>query len=851
MRRAVAALLALTVIGTSGLDARDEQLPGWFDLAVPGGTPTLEALGMTLEERAFTLPVLARGFYDRDQRLSLNETRLTKLVADIGTKSDSSRDVISVPAPLAADVWRELLPPVRPPATHDLFIRLVSDRNALLVAVGLMSTHDSVRAWLARDRESLRFLYQQAAGAFVMSARRLHVVDDHIVTPGGARADAIWEALAGESPARPGAFLRALLTKDQGRLAWYYDTIGGLEATRLAAVWPDTPAQLEHATSLYVAFRDSDPQWRVADQPFRRSAIDAWMVLTQNAVADGSVASPLPQATWALLFDNARVSREQVNRTLDAPRTPVSMAWLAVETMSPILRERRSRFEMFRIAQHVFRDVTPAALPDVALAVSGVRQFRSLLLALERMQISEPDTWAAAVAAARHVTDEADDHRTAVTAFQGALAVLERVRHARTIDRATTARLVRSLSDAVRVDKRAARSISQWIVGTLVPALPRLIRPDAWTAQTAYESTILQALAGPAEPPTSSLEWEGLTYVIDPVAAEHERLRAMRAIVPSPGLDAAIASERPRALADALTALVYASALGDPEGAASLSPDVGARHEFGFGGTALIREELPWSVPEERQGFGAWRVQGALLGLDLALSRLFLRRIADQQMPAAPSLTLNDLATLARTGVVMVGSELTDADRDALAAAIVRGRTRVAGARSTAELVALGRECGMSDTTRQLLTWIASRQREAATEVFSLRDLLWLGRPALSREILDRWGVAGDGLHGPRGTVMPGPAPWEDYAGRSEAGQVTTQVPDLTLRLVEETARMKLPAVLIPSLLGFAVEDYWHDVRARFADDWPRLTRQAARLSSSRIHDYVAALAGNGPLRAQ
>jgi hypothetical protein len=60
-----------------------------------------------------------------------------------------------------------------------------------------------------------------------------------------------------------------------------------------------------------------------------------------------------------------------------------------------------------------------------------------------------------------------------------------------------------------------------------------------------------------------------------------------------------------------------------------------------------------------------------------------------------------------------------------------------------------------------------------------------------------------------------------------------------------------LPAALVPALLAFALEDYWHDVRARFADDWPRLTRQAASLSSSRIQDYVAALTGNGPLRTQ
>jgi hypothetical protein len=199
----------------------------------------------------------------------------------------------------------------------------------------------------------------------------------------------------------------------------------------------------------------------------------------------------------------------------------------------------------------------------------------------------------------------------------------------------------------------------------------------------------------------------------------------------------------------------------------------------------------------------------------------------------------------------MVPSDLLDAHRDELAAAIARGRARVAAARTLDELDALAREARMSDAARQLLPWMISRQRGAVPSMFALRDLFWLGQPRLDAADIDRWGMAADGIDGRRVLAMPPPAPWEDYAGRSEAGQVTTQVPDLTLRLVEETAELRLPASLLPALLAFALQDYWHDVRARFADDWPRLTRQAASLSSSRIQDYVAALTGSGPLRTQ
>jgi hypothetical protein len=190
-----------------------------------------------------------------------------------------------------------------------------------------------------------------------------------------------------------------------------------------------------------------------------------------------------------------------------------------------------------------------------------------------------------------------------------------------------------------------------------------------------------------------------------------------------------------------------------------------------------------------------------------------------------------------------VAQDLSDGDRD--------GRTRLGAARTASDYLALADACGMSPAARAVLPWVAARQADAVTQLFSIRDLMWLGEPAVSREVLDRWGMAGDALDGRRVLTMARPHPWEDYAGRSEAGLITTQAPDLTLRLVEETARLKLPAHLVPALLAFALDDYWHDVRARFADDWPRLSRQAAALPDARIHDYVAALAGGGPLRAQ
>jgi hypothetical protein len=848
MRRGVAALGAVCFLLLAPLNARQES-HGWFDVPIPGGTATLDALGIAPDERALTLHLLARALYDRDTRVGLTPARVFSLLNSSASAPQGEDDGATIPLPLDPKTWWQLLPP---PDKGDLFARVVTDRNALLTAIGLTTADESIRSWLGRDRDLLKFVYQHGASAFAVVARRLQVVDGRIMTPGGPQSDVIWRAVVGEPPSRAGPFLRALITKDAGRAAWYFDAIAGLDEQRLTAAWPRRSAQ--DATTLYESFRDSDPQWRLVDQPFRRGLADAWTVLTQADLVSDRPVSSLSQELWSLVFSSNGLNGEQVKRA-QRDGTPVTLPWLLREVLSSAARERRERFEMFRLAQRVFPDAAPADVPQIALALGWLREYRALMFSLERMGVRDVATWFTAAAGTRHVAEESAERRESLTAYQAMLALIERIRHVRTIDAESAGRLVRSMAETVQGDEHVIRSLSTWIIERLVPALPPLVKPDAFTGKTAYESTILQALAGPiANNPQSHprLQWEGLTYTVDIVAAEHERLRAMRALLPSPGLDHAIASARPRDVANALTALLYATALGDPEGPASLSPDIVTRHELGLGGTSVVREQLPWSPPEERQGFGPWHVQGSLLGLDLALSRLALRRVADQQMPQAPTLTLNDLGTLTRTAVAMVAADLTDRERDEIAAAIQRGRARVRDAgRNIDALAALAREARLSEGVRRVLPWIAARQPESIPTLFSLGQLLWLGKPQLTRIELDRWGVAADGLDGRRITAMPLPAPWEDFAGRSEAGQVTTQVPDVTLRLVEETARLRLPAVLVPSLLSFALQDYWHDVQARFADDWPQLTRQAALLSSDRIQDYVAALTGSGPLRTQ
>jgi hypothetical protein len=838
-------------------------VPGFFDLPVTGGTATYEALGLAPEERGVALAILARSLHGQGADRIESARLIASIVGAPGVPTPPlapGSSPITIAAPLTADHWRDALE-LR--GRTELFPALIANRPALLVAAAALAADPSLRALLERDRALLRWVIRTAPGAFLTASRGLRLENDRIAVPGGAPAEPIWEALAVEKVTRPAEFIRALVARDSGRLAWLYGAVANMSPDRVAAVFGPGPleAQIEQTRAMLDAFRTGDQNWKIEEHPFLRSVADAWMVTTQVALTDGQVAAPNWQWLWEAVFERSDLSRREAVtvRRNAAERgtgdTPVTLTWLAAKIASSPPRERRERFETVRLAQLVFGTVAETDATDVLIALAGYRHYHALIVTLDRLGIRAPRVYARAVEAARRVDDRPGRERHLnLVAIQGALAVVERARMSQAISAATAEQLVLSLADAVDRDAPFMPAVAKWLKTTLADALPPLVKPDRYTGTTAYESQFLQALAGPGEQPAlREIEWEGLKYRLDLAAAEHQRILDIREQLDSPGLDAALAAGQPQQIADALMALVYAPALGDPTGPALLGADLITRHDFGLNAPATSRAGMAWALPRDHVGDGLpWRVQGSLLGLELGLARLALRRLADNEMPVEPTINLNDQLTIARTTLAMNPRALTDASRDRIVEALARGKARVlAAGRDLKSLLALADEAHLSASIRQSLPWTLGRSPESITALFALRDLLWLGKPELSRVELDRWGVYVEGLNGRLVTAMPPSAAWEDFGGRPDGGVMGTQSPDLVLRLAQETARLKLPAELVPSLMTFAAQDYWHDVAARFPDDWPAMARQALALSSARVEDYVAALAGTGPLRSQ
>lgn len=845
----------------------DERTPvtGFFDLPVTGGTATYEMLALQPEERGHAIALLAREMFSQSSSALERAGAVRNFLAQLsvpGRDKDLAADTrpLTIAAPLSADHWRDAM---QLPDKADLFAALLSNRSALLACAGAMAADPSMRALLDRDRGLLRWIVKTAPAAFWISARSFRVDTDRVIVPGGAAAEPIWEALVEVKVTKPADFIRALLARDSGRLAWFYDTIGTMPPDRVAAAFgaPPLESQIEEARAFVGAFRSADSNWKLEEHPFLRGMTDPWIVASQIDLLDHAVAPPAERWFWETLFDRSEISRRAAAIVRHEPASPVTLAWLAQKITATQASERRDRFEMVRFAQGVFKQVEGDRAVDALIALGGYRRYRAILLTLDRMDITTPRVHARVVEAARRLGDglSGRDEKNAVVAFQSSIAILERARLTQEIDAATAERLLLSLADVIdppgaAIRTRTFTAITQWMIETMLPALPPLVQPDEWTtAKTAYESRLLQALAGPpSDPDAPALTWEGLDYRVDWFAAEHARLKRIREQIESPGLDAALAADDPDRISDALLALIYTPALGDPEGPALLGGDIAQRHNFGLVGPAGMRRDLvAWAAPREQVGDGTpWHVEGSILGLDIALARLGLRRIADNEMPVAPTINLNDQLTLARTVMTINPRALRDADRDRIVAAIARGRDRVnAAGASLPAVLALAIETELPQSVRQTLPWTIARTPGAVPSLFGLRDLMWLGKPELPQETLDHWGVYAENLDNRLKAAMPRPAPWEDFGGRPDGGLIATQTPDLILRLAEETARLKLPAQLVPGLLMYAAQDYWHDVDSRFPDDWPAMTRQALALSPSRVEDYVAALAGGGPLR--
>jgi len=842
-----------------------------------------------------------------------------------------------VPVPLTAALWSEavLHRPVSPP---DLFAAILAEPGASLLGHGLAGLDDETLEYMADHPALLARLSGEVAPVFATFASNLHVHDGRVVPPGGQAALLLWESVVGEKVGAPEAFIRALLSRDGGHLAYLYDLVAELDAPRGAfalGLWvPNERDRIERFKSLAATVHSALAAWQVRENPFSRPLDDiAWVLLNVPVETNGAPRGPAALGLWTQVFEGLEVPDEAVARkTLSGVdhEVKVDAAWLANAVLVGDPPQRGQRLQQIAFGLRAFAKTPPGAFSPVLTATRALPAYAALMLTLERMGIAEPAVYAAAARTARALSDlDGGGAFTALSQFQGAIAVLSRMSAAGTLDPGRAASLVSSLAAIPLKDGRYGGRAVQWLRDELLPAMAPREGPDV---------TLLAALSGaPArmQDGTSRISWEGEQYRLDLPTSEARRLRAVRqeqrpysvetalaleeiarslgagdldlpgihaasdslrallpalspsgtaALVKPEGVDslpdaAAIVDRVLRDLSKitkpsdakkatplaeplsdlsgvvlgrALSSIVYALNLGDASDGSLVGGDLSRRHDFGLGlKDKSDRRQTAWSIPRQIVEVGTpRRVIGSLMGLDLAFAKLLLRRVVLDDGSSSPTLLSNDRETFTKSIALLNPYEMRDTERDAIAAAIAKGRARVdAMVTSPAPAKALGviaAEIKLDGWRRRAAQWEIAHDPGRVSSLFSLNELLVLGAPDTAT--LSGWGMAGTPLSGCLCTRMAATNEWRLVGGRPQIGAVSMAVPDLNLHVAVMLSTLKLPAPLAKMVVGAAMQEYLNSVRPNDGNDWLTLVRGAAQTSRQRIEDYVAAATADGPL---
>ncbi len=301
-------------------------------------------------------------------------------------------------------------------------------------------------------------------------------------------------------------------------------------------------------------------------------------------------------------------------------------------------------------------------------------------------------------------------------------------------------------------------------------------------------------------------------------------------------------------LARGLLQLTYATALGQPERVSVTADAAARRHDFGLTSPADARTAA-WQLPSKKDDTPrGWVVAGSLLGLDVKLAEFSLIRLSTKPPLQRPTLNDEDRRVLTEAVALVQSGSLTDADRDAITAALQQGRARLAAVRTSGEAAALADEIRLSPARRSLLPWIVARDPERVPAFLSPAELLSLGREGVPLPAqFQAWGAPAESRLGCLCLQLIERRPWETLAGR-HSGTLASGFPDLNIRLAELLAELQMPASLLGPVLASATLDFINGVTSRDQDDWRALVEFVQALRRDKVEQYLALLTTDGPL---
>ena len=499
-----------------------------FDLPLPGGLRAALAAvddrvppdrGQFLLEfirRSYNKPVTVRNA-ERDRALN------ALLIAIDPARASSVPDAV-LPLPLPAQVWIDAIFGGRE-TPRSLAGAIVKSRGPALLYYGLLSLDDATRAWIAGEPRLLAEVAEHLAGPFAVVAPALRVSGGAVRVPGDAPAVPLWEALAGQRATEPAAFVRALLTQQEGRLAHMFGALGTLTPAQLGVALsldvPDAAARVAAARRLQAVFERVTANWRVDDRVFWRPPADPALFVADLPVDETGVPEiPGPRSFWTAVFGE---------RESDAPAPDGGRAdfvWLCERVFAGDRSHDRRRVQLVMFASRLLARAGNGSLADTLDAVRAAQKFPALTATLERAKIADASTFARAARRAAALSAIEDDGRAwrALAQFQGALALLTRAALRGAMDPAALAGRVASLSD-VELGPRGDYEgrLIRWLDEHL-PAIAGRAELDLPIAGPVERQAIAAVSGTRADARASEVEWEGTRYRLDFAAAEAIRL---------------------------------------------------------------------------------------------------------------------------------------------------------------------------------------------------------------------------------------------------------------------------------------------------------------------------------------
>lgn len=531
MRRAL--LWCLPIVAAIQLRTASAAPPATTRVPV---TASVSALASRVDmepakERARFVAELIRRVY------SPPPTRAVPLQLSAATRETAGDRPLLVDVPLTPEVWSTAVFKTRVPA-EQLLTAILLDRRAALLCRGLLGADDETLEFYAAHPALLTFLYERASGAFAAFAPSLRVHDGQVVVPGGASAAALWDAAVQVKTVDADAFIRALFFEPEARPAYLFDVLDAASPESRAfalGTWIDDESlRTRRFQALLAAVRMSFREWHANELPFARPLNDLALLLFRiRTNARGEPLPPAQRQFWATALDASATSSSPLD-VIPASHARIDAAWL-LQSVTGDMYARGDRLEQLSFGQRVFGARPDAESESTAAIVRELTTRRMLLLGLDRLGITDPGVYAAALRQARAAADGGAARFWTLAQLQGTIALVQRMALVETLTPSQAQALLEALFAVPLEDGEFRGALIGWMEGALAARLPRA---------ATWQGRLVDALAGRPATTETTVEWEGESYRVDLAYTERKRIQEIQSHQDGPDVDVALAIAR-------------------------------------------------------------------------------------------------------------------------------------------------------------------------------------------------------------------------------------------------------------------------------------------------------------------